>query len=105
MSMRLLNLFERKTEKTPEQLKCQEINEYIDTIEAIHKVNWLPDEEKNKGYQEVAEKILTLLPSEIIVFELSADIYAVRETDKRVIDDFEIKDLDWVKDYASNGIR
>lgn len=99
-----MKIFERKKENSPESKNCQEIKEYLETLSAIRKINWIEEKVRTENYHFIAEKILELLPKEIKVFELSGDIHAKREGQNGKIDDSEIKDLEWVKKYSKENL-
>lgn len=68
---------------------------------------YLNEDVRYRCYQQVAENVLTLLPQEIKVFELSADIHAARYDkgveEKKEIYDSGIVDLDTVKGFVKQG--
>ncbi len=102
--MNIRNIFERKKEKDPIR---KEIREYLDAFEAIAELDRLKEEEKKQNYQFIAEKVLDLLPpEEVDVFELSRDIYAIREEKQNNggVEDSKIKDLDWVERYSDEKV-
>jgi threonine synthase len=103
--MELSKIFcrQNKKEKSLKQKNCEEIEEYIEAIEAIDEINWLDEKEKRENYKNIAKKVLELLPSEVKVFELSTDVFAKRRNDTKSIEDSDIKDLEWVREYSADN--
>jgi len=93
----------RRTEAKLEKWRKQEIKDYLFALEAVSEADHIPDDVKQKAYQEVADGVLTLLHPSIDMFNLSVDVFAIRpEACDKPIKNLNVVDLDYVESYVKS---